>query len=136
MVSTSRKVVLDTDILVDFLRGHKAAVHTIKKLSEKRSNLATTAINIFELAWGAHRLKKIREVEELSDAIIVLNLSSKEALKAGEEMAYLLNLGITIDIRDLLIGVIARENECAVLTGNTKHLTKIRGLEVLEYQRR
>ena len=41
MDSTSRKIALDTDILVDFLRGHKAAVHAIKRLSEEGSNLAT-----------------------------------------------------------------------------------------------
>jgi len=52
----------------------------------------------------------LRDVEELCDILEILNLTLREALKAGEEIAYLYSIGQPIDIRDLLIGVIAREN--------------------------
>ncbi|MEM1731223.1 MAG: hypothetical protein QXU96_09215 [Ignisphaera sp.] len=39
-----------------------------------------------------------------------------------------------IDIRGLLVGVIAWENGYAVLTGNIKHLSKIRGLKIANYR--
>ncbi|MCE4599506.1 MAG: type II toxin-antitoxin system VapC family toxin [Desulfurococcales archaeon] len=65
----------------------------------------------------------------------ILNLTVKEAMKAGEEIAYLSSIGQIIEIRDLLIGVIARENGYGVFTGNTKHFKRIRGLEVIPYKR-
>ncbi len=130
-----RMIVLDTDILIDFLRGKQSAVKIVRNLLDSKAHLATTVINIFELSWGAYRVGKLREVEELCDILEILSLTSREALKAGEEIGYLHSIGQPIDIRDLLIGVIARENGYTVLTGNTKHLNKIRGLRVLSYHR-
>ena len=39
------KVVLDTDIIVDFLRSKEEAVALVRKLREKGVTLATTVIN-------------------------------------------------------------------------------------------
>jgi tRNA(fMet)-specific endonuclease VapC len=130
-----RMIVLDTDILIDFLKGRELAVDIIRGFLESRVRLATTVINIFELSWGAYRVGRLRDVEELCDILEILNLTLREALKAGEEIAYLYSIGQPIDIRDLLIGVIARENGYSILTGNTKHLNKIRGLKVISYHR-
>jgi len=128
-----RMIVLDTDVLIDFLRGKESAVRVVRNLLESKAHLATTVINVFELSWGACRLGKLREVEELCDVLEILSLTSREVLKAGEEIGYLHSIGQPIDIRDLLIGIIARENGYAILTGNTRHLSKIRGLRVLPY---
>ncbi|MCD6357191.1 MAG: type II toxin-antitoxin system VapC family toxin [Thermoproteales archaeon] len=105
-------------------------------MRRKRCSLATTAVNIFELSWGAHKLGggRIRDVERLASRLLVLGLTVREALKAGEE-AYLESLGLAIDVRDLLIGVIARENGYAIATGNVEHFTRIRGLRVIRYER-
>jgi predicted nucleic acid-binding protein len=65
----------------------------------------------------------------------VLSLSSEEAIKAGEEMGYLELLGLRVDLRDVLIGVIAREHGAMVVTGNVGHFSRTRGLKVLEYRR-
>ena len=129
------RVVLDTDVLVDFLKGVPRAVELVRGLREKGAALATTVVNIFELAWGAHRVGRARDVEGLADAMVVLSLTPREAVRAGEEAAYLSSIGLAIDVRDLLIGVIARENGYGVATGNLRHFTKIRGLTVVPYQR-
>ena len=128
-----RMIVLDTDILIDFLKGRELAVDIIRGFLESRVRLATTVINIFELSWEAYRVGRLSDAEELCDILEILNLTLREALKAGEEIAYLYSIGQPIDIRDLLIGVIARENGYSILTGNTKHLNKIRGLKVIPY---
>ncbi len=128
------KVVVDTDVLVDFLRGKKYAVDKISKMIDSKVSLATTVVNVFELSWGAYRLGRVREVEDLVEALMILSLKVEEAIKAGKEIAYLSSIGQTIEIRDLLIGIIARENGYAVLTGNVKHFKRIRGLEVIPYK--
>jgi tRNA(fMet)-specific endonuclease VapC len=131
-------VVLDADVLIDYLRGLKSAVAFVEKLGREGVALATTAVNLFELAWGAYKLGggRLRDVQKLAGALTVLSLSEREALRAGEEMGYLESLGAPVDLRDVLIGVIARENGASVATGNARHLRRIRGLAVIEYRRR
>ncbi len=129
------KVVVDTDVLIDYLRGRRPAVDELVRMMDQGVVLATTVVNIFELSWGAYRLGRTREVEDLVEALTILDLTVREAVKAGEEIAYLSSIGQTIEIRDLLIGVMARENGYAVYTGNTKHFGMIRGLRVIPYRR-
>ena len=130
-------VVLDTDVLIDYLRGLRSAAAFVEKLGREGVALATTAVNLFELAWGAYKLGegRLRDVQKLAGALAVLSLSEREALKAGEEMGYLESLGAPVDLRDVLIGVIARENGASVATGNVRHFRRIRGLTVIEYRR-
>jgi predicted nucleic acid-binding protein len=130
-------VVLDTDVLIDYLRGLRSAAAFVEKLGREGAALATTAVNLFELAWGAYKLGggRLRDVQKLASALTVLSLSEREALKAGEEMGYLESLGAPVDLRDVLIGVIARENGASVATGNVRHFRRIRGLTVIEYRR-
>jgi predicted nucleic acid-binding protein len=130
-------VVLDTDVLIDYLRGLRSAVAFVENLGREGAALATTAVNLFELAWGAYKLGggRLRDVQKLAGALAVLSLSEREALRAGEEMGYLESLGAPVDLRDVLIGVIARENGASVATGNVRHFRRIRGLTVIEYRR-
>ena len=132
-----RGIVLDTDVLVDVLRGKKKAIEIVKRLRNERLDVATTVVNIFELSWGAYKLGggKIRDVERLADTLTLLNFTYREAVKAGEEIAYLESIGLTIDIRDLLIGVITRENNYILMTGNMKQFRRIKDLKILPYKK-
>jgi len=56
-----------------------------------------------------------------------------EAKVAGEEIAYLEKIGLPTDIRDLLIGIIAKEKGYSVVTGNIAYLSRVRGISVLKY---
>jgi predicted nucleic acid-binding protein len=137
MEAPARKIVLDTDVLIDFLRGSRSGVDFIKRLKAEGAELLTTSINIFELAWGAYKIGrvKIETISNLARALDVLSLSEREALRAGEEMGYLESIGVPIDLRDVFIGVVTRENGASIATGNAKHFKRIRGLTVIEYKR-
>ena len=137
MESSAGVVVIDSDVLIDYLRGLREARTFIEGLQRGGAKLATTAINIFELAWGAYKLgeARLKDVERLSKALLVLSVSEREALKAGEEMGYLESLGVPVDLRDILVGVTARENGASVATGNVRHFKRVRGLTVIEYKR-
>lgn len=131
----SERVVLDTNVLIDLLRGREQAVSFIKGLRAEGAALATTSINIFELAWGAYRQNRLRDVADLAKSLPVMPLGADEAIKAGEEMAYLQSLGQAVELRDVLIGVVARENGYAVATNNVRDFRRIRGLSIIEYRR-
>jgi len=131
------KYALDTDILIDFLRGRGQAVSAIARLREK-GVLATTVINAFELYWGAYKLgdgRRANDVRRLLGRLELLLLDERVAEKAGEEIAHLEKLGLPISVRDLLIGVIAREHGYSIVTGNEKHFRRIRGLSVVNWRK-
>jgi predicted nucleic acid-binding protein len=56
------------------LRG---AVALVEGLRGERAALATTAVNLFELAWGACKLGggRLRDVQRLAEALTALGLS-------------------------------------------------------------
>ena len=126
---------LDTDFLVEFLRGRSSAVSVMARL-KKTGYLATTLINAFELYWGAYKLddRKVKDVKQLLNRLEVLPINERIVEKAGEEIAYLEKVGLLIDVRDLLIGVVAREHGYSIVTGNEEHFQRIRGLKIVNWR--
>ena len=63
-------VVLDTDILIGFLRNNKEAVSKISELLAKHVILFTTSINTAELYFGAYLSEKTKENLETLEKLI------------------------------------------------------------------
>ena len=131
MEEVETSVVLDTDVLVSDLRG-KTSI--LKELEGK--DPATTVVNAFELFHGAYKSEvssaNIAATRGLLESLRLLGLSAKAAERAGEVLAETQNAGQTIEIRDLLIGCIAREDGMSLLTNNLKHFRRIPGLRVVD----
>ena len=129
------RIVIDTDILVDFLRGNREATSLISRLEERRFRLATTAVNEFELYYGAHKSKEpekaIALTRQLLGRLVVLPLTSNSAKKAGHIYAKLERQGTPIGLRDTLIGAIAQTRDFSVATKNLNHFQKIDGLQLI-----
>jgi predicted nucleic acid-binding protein len=49
------RTIIDTDILIDFLTNRKESVAFVTQLEKKKTILSSTAINAFELYYGAHK---------------------------------------------------------------------------------
>ena len=126
-------IALDTDILVNLLRGIPETVRWIKEYEEKYEFI-TTVINVFELYAGAYKdvnvEKKISDVNELLQNFKILDFSTESAKEAGKHKAKLENQGLIIDRGDLFIGVIALVNGVALKTNNKKHFERIEGLKL------
>lgn len=129
------KICLDTDFLINFLRGKKEETDFIK-LHEADKHLATTYINLFELYHGAYksseRQQNLKAIALLLNRITVLNLSEESVKKAGEISAALEKEGKSIEFRDLFIGTIAVVNSYPIKTGNIRHFSRIPGLHILD----
>jgi len=127
-------LIVDTDILIDLLRKKDYAVSLIKKLEEE-INLATSAINAFELYRGAYKSqnqeKNLASVKGLLNSLHILNTDEDSMEIAGKITASLERTGNMIDIRDLLIASIALVNDFGVLTNNIRHFNKIKYLKVI-----
>jgi len=129
------KVIIDTTVLVDFLRDKKYAKNAIQELIHEENSLHTTDINAFELYHGAYKSrrqdKNLASVKGILNSLTLLSTTEDSMEIAGKTAAELDRKGEKIEIRDLLIGSIALVEGCSVLTNNRKHFERIRGLDVI-----
>ena len=127
-------LIVDTDILIDLLRKKDYAVSLIRKL-EDEVELATSAINTFELYRGAYKSrnqeKNLASVKGLLNSLRILNTDEDSMEIAGKITASLERDGNMMDIRDLLIASIALVNGFGILTNNVRHFNKIKHLRVV-----
>ncbi|MEM1568729.1 MAG: type II toxin-antitoxin system VapC family toxin, partial [Thermofilaceae archaeon] len=92
-MGTRRRVIVDTDVLVNVLRGAGKTVAFVARLEDEGFRLATTVINAFELYYGAYKSKKVQRnlavVRELLSRMVVLKINERSAEKAGQIYAEL-----------------------------------------------
>jgi predicted nucleic acid-binding protein len=129
------KVCLDTDVIVELLRGREPIVTRLKELEGERARFLTTSVNVFELYYGCWRSKRVERnleaVKKLLERLEILDFTEEAAREAGNMLARLEAKGFTVDLRDLFIGCIALVNGCALLTENIEHFQRFEGLKIL-----
>jgi len=122
---------LDTDVLVSDLRGKTSFLQNLED-----RDLFTTVVNAFELFHGAYKSKEkstnLPATRGLLMSLRILGFELEIAERAGEVLAKAQKSGEDVEIRDLLIGCIARERGLALLTYNVKHFRHIPGLRVVD----
>ncbi|MEM3549630.1 MAG: type II toxin-antitoxin system VapC family toxin [Candidatus Bathyarchaeia archaeon] len=135
METARNQVIIDTDILVDMLRGLEKAVKFIADLEQKGITLSTTVINAFELYYGAYKsknkLNNLTAANKLLERMVTLKMTLRSAERAGQIHAELEAKGQQIGIRDIIIGAIALTKGYPLITRNTAHLQKIQGLNLM-----
>ena len=124
------KYILDTDILIYFLKGHQSIVEKVSVVS--RSNLSTTIINHAELLYGAYNSTKkeqnLKKIQEFLKEIKVLEFTSTASLLFAEHKAQLKKQGAILADMDLMIASIVLANDGILITNNVKHFEKIKKL--------
>lgn len=124
-------VVLDTDVVVGFLRGNKQAVTKIKACEEP---LNITIITVFELLNGVYRSnnpqKKREEVLKIIQTCNVINLDFISVDLAALLEANQYNKGQLIGTFDTLIASMCLRTKHTLITRNNKHFKQIPGLKV------
>ena len=119
-----RKVLVDTDILINFLRGKMAARNYLVAAIED-STIYCSAITVAEICAGMRQAEK-EETMALLDSLEVLDVSRKIAEKAGEYKRKETRQALELD--DCLIAATAFVHRALLATGNDKHypMTDIR----------
>lgn len=125
-------LVLDTDLLVGFLRGEERAVRFLDSLWGRGEEPALSSIVVYELYRGAVRRgrRHVEAVRELERLLPVLPLDGRAARLAAEMEEDLRRRGLRVDVRDLLIAATAMANGCGVATCNVRHFGRVEALRV------
>lgn len=130
-------MILDTNFIIDFLKGQSTALNKMDFLIKKDIAFAITTPTIFELYSGLIFLDKSENEREriislLKDQII-LSLDKNSAEKAGIIDGNLLKKGLKIDAEDSMIAGIAESHGESILTKNVKHFSRIQGIRIESY---
>ena len=129
-------VCLDTSVLADNLRGKKETVEFIKRLEEAGTIQSTTAVNSFELYYGANRSKRreknLTATKALFTRLVLLDLTDESSNEAGRILASLEEEGDLIGFRDALIAAIATTHGMPLATRDTEHFSRVPDLHVIE----
>jgi len=128
--------ILDTTVLIDYLRREPTpeAIEVFQEIKSGRLTGKTTSISAFEVYWGAelspNSKERLAEAEALLDVLPCLPVDEAAARLAAEAGVNLERRGEAIDIRDLLIGAIAKVQGLPLITANLNHFSRIPQLRV------
>lgn len=126
---------LDTDTLIFFLKGDERVVRRFRESSG--SPKALSVVTYGELLYGAHKSSRTQEnlakVYRLAEIYPVINISRAVMECFGGMKAELSRDGMSVDDFDLLIGCTALTLNYTVVTNNTKHFERIKGLRVANW---
>jgi|SRR3989344_7064299 len=130
-------VCLETTFVIDLLRGVKEAKEKLLFLEKSGENIFIASPTVVELISGAILTPRIEnekdKVIEFVSSLIVFPLDRDSAIIAGEIEADLSKKGEIIEVEDIMIGAIAKQNGERLITRNIKHFQRVKGLEIENY---
>jgi tRNA(fMet)-specific endonuclease VapC len=120
--------VLDSDVLIDYLRGTGPGRDLIRTLIGG-AGYRVTAVTAFELALGRAYRESPRPIHALLAAPL-LTLTRKAGLRGGALLSELRRRGEAIDVRDAMQAGICLELGATLVTRNVSHFKRVPGLRV------
>ena len=126
-------LLVDTDVVVDVLRGYPPAVAWLTSLENEE--IGFPGLVAMELIYGCRNSQEQRRLVEFLGAYDLLWPSSETCLRSLELLAEV-HLRNNIGILDCLIGQMALDLGQPLCTFNRKHYSHVPGLELVEpYQK-
>lgn len=132
VAAATRSLVLDTTILIYYLRGLPGARALLEWTGRPGVPLVSTVTHL-EIYQGMQPREE-DATEALLDGMLVQPLTREVARKAGEILRYLRAREQAIELPDAVIAATALLNGRALLTLNASHFRRVPGLEVIDGQ--
>jgi predicted nucleic acid-binding protein len=121
------KVLLDSDIVIEWLRGHEPVVRRIQTLIEGHAQLFWTPVSIAEIFAGVRK----GEEDDVANLFVLLepiSITPEVGRKAGQFLkAYAKSHGV--ELGDALIAACAATEAVSLWTLNRKHYP-MKGLDL------
>ncbi|MEL7122881.1 MAG: type II toxin-antitoxin system VapC family toxin [Bacteroidota bacterium] len=127
----NRRVVVDTSIIIDFLRSHDKQKTVLFELATTAS-MSISVITLYELLMGAKDEKKLDDISIILNGMTILSFDKDIAYRAGEIYHQLRKNNKLIEFRDIFIGATALTYQLPISTKNIKHFSRIPELEIYE----
>ncbi len=126
------KYLLDTDIIIYWMKGNRDISHKI--VSEGFSNIAAADISKAELYYGAYKSLRTEEnlaaITTLSERINFIPFNDPSQSIFGMIKADLERKGTRLDDVDLMIASTAIAFNLVLVTNNINHMQRIPGINI------
>jgi predicted nucleic acid-binding protein len=130
MENQINQIVVDTDIIVDYLRKVDPQASVFKRLFLE-DQVLFTSISAYELRVGSEQTKRQANLKLLFQPRNTLPLDLASAIEAGKILTELRAKGEEISPGDILISGICLSNNLPVLTRNEGHFKRVPKLKVM-----
>jgi len=128
--------ILDTDILSEFLRGNPKVIEKVDEHLKEYGFISLSIITYYEILNGLlykDAKKQLKRFEDFVALNKVIPLTLRMAKTAAIIQADLRKKGTEIGHTDTLIAGIAITSELQLVTNNTNHFKRIKGLEIANW---
>ncbi|MEO5947141.1 MAG: type II toxin-antitoxin system VapC family toxin [Chitinophagaceae bacterium] len=133
-----KTALIDTDILSAFLRGEEVVIENADKYLEEFGRFNISIITYYEILNGLlykdanKQLKSFRAFIKLNKICPLTILSVKISAKIQADLR---KTGAEIGHTDTLIAGVAIANKMELITNNTRHFSRIKGLKVANWKK-
>lgn len=127
---------LDSDILSEFLRGNQKVINKVDEHLQEYGFISLSIITYYEILNGLlykDARKQLTRFEEFVKLNKVIPLTLRMAKTAAEIQANLRKKGTEIGHTDTLIAGMAITSELQLVTNNTDHFKRIKGLDLTNW---
>lgn len=127
-------IILDTDVCIHILRGNFSVIEQRQKHS---GQIALSFMTAAELFYGAEKsanpFKNRTLVDQFLLTVVIVETDRNVVRRFGRLKAALEGGGLPLTDADLLIAATALEKADLLVTGNTKHFSRIEGLNLANW---
>ena len=128
-----KRCTLDTNIITAFLKNDLRVVERVSNYLEFFDKLTINIISYYEILRGLKDLgnqEKLRSFENFIQENELVLIRKDTAEKAAEIYAYLKKDGNLIEDADILMAAIAIVDDLILITNNTSHFDRVKGLVI------
>lgn len=124
-------LIVDTDVLIWYLRGNEKAFETIENLD----GFSISVVTYMELVQGMRNKKELNSLRQAlyawdTDILYITEEISAKAMFAVEQHF----LSHAMQLADALIGATAVAYGLPLLTGNDKHYKIMKGIQIKKFR--
>jgi len=128
-----KRCTLDTNIITAFLKNDLQVVERVSNYLELYDRLTINIISYYEILRGLKDLgnqEKIITFEAFVQENELILIRKETVEKAAEIYAYLKKSGNLIEDADILMAAIAIVENLTLVTNNTSHFQRVKGLSI------
>jgi len=128
-----KAVIVDTDTISYFLRGNADIAAKFDENLQEHSRVYLSVVTYYEILNGLYfkdAKNQLAQFEKFVNLNEVIPLTAEIAKKSAGIFADLRMIGQTVGHNDVLIAGTAIVNDLTLVTNNTRHFTRIRGLDI------
>ena len=124
---------LDTDVLSEFLRGNSKVIKKVDEHLQEFGFVSLSIITYYEILNGLlykDAKKQMAKFESFASLNKIIPLTLRTVKISASIQAEMKKKGTEIGHTDTLIAGIAIANEMQLVTNNTDHFNRIKGLDI------